>query len=746
MECQADSQMQPPKSSEVPDSTSKPVLPLAEEPATKKEDISELKKQVVLEGANGILNENESMNVEDKDQCAVTIAKNVNEDSICGFGGEMANMMKTQLVNVFPGEDDKLHNEGYSEENCGLNNYDKTESGTQFSNMEKISMICNVGEVLGKDAEVKGDAEVAPEFCGVEQLGEDVNQLIQTLNVRKEDADNSPENRNLRITSEKIVVTTPEKDYVDSSYWCLTDIFSTKKKKERNISIDGNILGDVANTIEDDKAVKESSQIQEVKEIRSTNVKVDQEMASAEIIADIASREDLESERMNHVLNHEVREWKKKIESLELAKNEAQEMLKGKAKTNMKYMSTMNEVHEKEIRSLIDEHAQEMKKLRKEHMQAVHDAEKMKLTLTSRYEEEKSYLNDSHCKRMKEVIDAHGSDIAEQKSKLYEKEQELCDRVKEVENRHHLEYSQAQAEHDVKVDEIILQHDKRVLVLNDLLMGAEIKMNENLKTMESSNARKLKLLEESHEDARRQMTEALVQLEKSYEVRMSVASDTHKRAANKLKDARHREVSQLKENYDVVVKEYAKVKIDLDDCKNNHSLETSRVKESHLAEIARMEEKISSIKEEMKQQLETSQNEHMESLSSYEDTHICRRTNLVKGHATEVLQLKKELKWVTLEKQEVFKNIEEMKLESDCVLKAKVDAIVKERNALLSMTNEMKDSLAQWEKKHEEACSNVKNLREELVSVQSRSLVVLPEFMDCTGMCAKNTVALTMAE
>ena len=56
-----------------------------------------------------------------------------------------------------------------------------------------------------------------------------------------------------------------------------------------------------------------------------------------------------------------------------------------------------------------------------------------------------------------------------------------------------------------------------MLVLNNLLMVAEIKMNENLKARNSLNSWKLKLQQETHEEGRQQMIEAWVLLEKSYE-------------------------------------------------------------------------------------------------------------------------------------------------------------------------------------------------------------------------------------
>merc|ERR1711983_369524 len=112
--------------------------------------------------------------------------------------------------------------------------------------------------------------------------------------------------------------------------------------------------------------------------------------------------------------------------------------------------------------------------------------------------------------------------------------------------------------------------------------------------------------------------------------------------------------------------------------------EREKVKEMHFAEITHLENKILDIKEEMTKQIEIKEKEHLESLSAYEETHATRRTNLVKGHAIEVLQLKKDLKCLTLEKQEAYKKLEQMKSSSDCIVKAKVDAIAKERNALQS--------------------------------------------------------------
>ena len=55
---------------------------------------------------------------------------------------------------------------------------------------------------------------------------------------------------------------------------------------------------------------------------------------------------------------------------------------------------------------------------------------------------------------------------------------------------------------------VILYHDKMMLVLNNLLMVAEIKMNENLKARNSLNSWKLKLQQETHEEGRQQMIEA----------------------------------------------------------------------------------------------------------------------------------------------------------------------------------------------------------------------------------------------
>ena len=57
------------------------------------------------------------------------------------------------------------------------------------------------------------------------------------------------------------------------------------------------------------------------------------------------------------------------------------------------------------------------------------------------------------------------------------------------------------------MEKIILHHDKRMLVLNDLLMVAEIKMNENLKARKSLNSWKLKLQQETHEEGRQHMIE-----------------------------------------------------------------------------------------------------------------------------------------------------------------------------------------------------------------------------------------------
>ena len=54
------------------------------------------------------------------------------------------------------------------------------------------------------------------------------------------------------------------------------------------------------------------------------------------------------------------------------------------------------------------------------------------------------------------------------------------------------------------MEKVILHHDKMMLVLNNLLMVAEIKMNENLKARKSLNSWKLKL---QHEKVSRDLEE-----------------------------------------------------------------------------------------------------------------------------------------------------------------------------------------------------------------------------------------------
>ena len=61
---------------------------------------------------------------------------------------------------------------------------------------------------------------------------------------------------------------------------------------------------------------------------------------------------------------------------------------------------------------------------------------------------------------------------------------------------------------EAKVEKVILHHDKMMLVLNNLLMVAEIKMTVNLKARKSLNSWKLKLQQETHEEGRQQMIEA----------------------------------------------------------------------------------------------------------------------------------------------------------------------------------------------------------------------------------------------
>ena len=81
-------------------------------------------------------------------------------------------------------------------------------------------------------------------------------------------------------------------------------------------------------------------------------------------------------------------------------------------------------------------------------------------------------------------------------------------------------------------------------------------------------------------------------LEKSYEVQICMLNWKMHQIGRytKLKDARDRDMSRLKESYEATIEEHEKISRDLEECKLNHKSEKNKLKDSYLSQIIHLEE------------------------------------------------------------------------------------------------------------------------------------------------------------